>query len=55
MQKLFQTLKLNVFPIEEVAILGKKLAYLLSVDNTAAPITCKPIKHGAAIVVHSLN
>jgi O-acetylhomoserine (thiol)-lyase len=25
------------------------------VDNTAAPITCKPIEHGAAIVVHSLT
>ena len=47
--------KLNVFPIEEVAILGKKIGIPLIVDNTAAPITCKPIKHGAAIVVHSLT
>ena len=47
--------KLNVFPIEEVAILGKKIGVPLIVDNTAAPITCKPIKHGAAIVVHSLT
>jgi len=47
--------KLNVFPIEEVASLGKELGIPLIVDNTAAPITCKPIKHGAAIVVHSLT
>ena len=47
--------KLNVFPIEEVATIGKKLGIPLIVDNTAAPITCKPIKHGAAIVVHSLT
>ena len=47
--------KLNVFPIEEVAILGEKIGVPLIVDNTAAPITCKPIKHGAAIVVHSLT
>ena len=47
--------KLNVFPIEEVATIGQKLGIPLIVDNTAAPITCKPIKHGAAIVVHSLT
>ena len=41
--------KLNVFPIEEVATLGKELGIPLIVDNTAAPITCKPIKYGAAI------
>jgi len=47
--------KLNVFPIEEVASLGKKIGIPLIVDNTAAPITCKPLKHGAAIVVYSLT
>ncbi len=47
--------KLHVFPIEEVATIGKKLGIPLIVDNTAAPITCKPIKHGAAVVVHSLT
>ena len=47
--------KLNVFPIEEVSNIGKKYGIPLIVDNTAAPITCKPIKHGAAIVVHSLT
>ena len=47
--------KLNVFPIEEVANIGKKYGIPLIVDNTAAPITCKPIEHGAAIVIHSLT
>ena len=47
--------KLNVFPIEEVSKIGKKYGIPLIVDNTAAPITCKPLEHGAAIVVHSLT
>ena len=47
--------KLQVFPIEEVSSIGKKLGIPLIMDNTAAPITCQPIKHGAAIVVHSLT
>ena len=47
--------KLNVFPIEEVAKIGLKYGIPLIVDNTAAPITCKPFKHGAAIIVHSLT
>jgi len=47
--------KLNVFPIEEVAKIGLKYGIPLIVDNTAAPITCKPLDHGAAIVVHSLT
>ena len=47
--------KLNVFPIEEVSKIGKKYGIPLIIDNTAAPITCKPLEHGAAIVVHSLT
>ena len=47
--------KLNVFPIKEVADIGKEFNIPLIMDNTAAPITCKPIEHGAAIVVHSLT
>ena len=47
--------KLQVFPIAEVAEIGKKLGIPLIVDNTSAPITCQPIKHGAAVVVHSLT
>ena len=38
--------KLHVFPIEEVADIGKQLGIPLIVDNTAAPLTCKPIDHG---------
>ena len=47
--------KLKVFPIAEVAQVGKRLNIPLIVDNTAAPITCRPIEHGAAVVVHSLT
>ena len=45
--------KLNVFPIEEVANIGRSIGIPLIVDNTAAPIICKPIEHGASIVIHS--
>ena len=47
--------KLNIFPIQEVSKIGKKYGIPLIIDNTAAPIICKPIDHGAAIVVHSLT
>ncbi|MDC0192171.1 PLP-dependent transferase [Alphaproteobacteria bacterium] len=47
--------KLHVFPIEEVANIGKENGIPLIVDNTAAPISCKPIEHGASIVVYSLT
>lgn len=47
--------KLNVFPIAEVAKIGRAIGIPLIVDNTAAPITCRPIDHGAAIIVHSLT
>lgn len=45
--------KLEVFPIAEVAAIGRELGVPLIVDNTAAPILCRPFDHGAAIVVHS--
>jgi O-acetylhomoserine (thiol)-lyase len=45
--------KLAVFPIGEVAAIGRKLGIPLIMDNTAAPILCQPLKHGAAIVIHS--
>ena len=45
--------KLEVFPIAEVAAIGRKLGVPLIMDNTAAPILCRPLDHGAAIVVHS--
>ena len=43
----------QVFPIEEVADIGKPFGIPLIVDNTAAPLICKPFDHGAAIIVHS--
>jgi len=45
--------KLHVFPIGEVAALGRKIGIPLIMDNTAAPILCRPLDHGAAIVMHS--
>ena len=47
--------KLVPFPIAEVAEIGLKLGIPLIVDNTAAPLTCRPFNHGAAIIVHSLT
>ena len=46
---------LRVFPIKEVADIGKPLGIPLVMDNTACPVICKPIEHGAAIVMHSLT
>ena len=45
--------KLAVFPISEVAAIGRKLGIPLIVDNTAAPLLVRPFDHGAAIVVYS--
>lgn len=45
--------KLEVFPIAEVAAIGRALGVPLIMDNTAAPLLCKPLAHGAAIVVYS--
>lgn len=45
--------KLNVFPIKEVADIGRDLGVPLIVDNTAAPSICRPLDHGAAIVMYS--
>jgi len=45
--------KLTAFPIAEVAEIGRSFGVPLIMDNTAAPIICKPLEHGAAIVVHS--
>ncbi|HVH77445.1 MAG TPA: O-acetylhomoserine aminocarboxypropyltransferase/cysteine synthase family protein [Stellaceae bacterium] len=45
--------KLEVFPIAEVAKIGRELGIPLIVDNTAAPVLCRPIEHGAAVVMHS--
>jgi len=45
--------KLTVFPIAEVAAIGRPLGIPLIVDNTAAPLLARPFEHGAAIVVYS--
>ncbi|MCG6205092.1 PLP-dependent transferase [Rhodopseudomonas sp. HC1] len=45
--------KLAVFPIAEVAEIGRKHGIPLIVDNTAAPLLVKPLEHGAAVVVYS--
>ena len=45
--------KLQVFPIAEVAAIGRELGVPLIVDNTAAPLLIRPLAHGAAIVVYS--
>ena len=47
--------KLNLFPIEEVANIGRPLGIPLIIDNTAGPINIKPFEHGAAIVTYSLT
>ncbi len=47
--------KLEVFPIAEVAAIGRPLGIPLIVDNTAAPLLVRPFEHGAAVVVHSLT
>ena len=45
--------KLAVFPIAEVAAIGRALGVPLIMDNTACPVLCRPIAHGAAVTVHS--
>lgn len=45
--------KLTVFPIAEVAEIGRSLGVPLIMDNTACPVLCQPLDHGAAIVVYS--
>ncbi|MGH2340639.1 O-acetylhomoserine aminocarboxypropyltransferase/cysteine synthase family protein [Segnochrobactraceae bacterium EtOH-i3] len=45
--------KLEVFPIAEVAAIGREFGIPLIVDNTAAPLTVRPFRHGAAVTVYS--
>src|SRR6478672_4482089 len=45
--------KLTVFPIAEVAAIGRSFGVPLIVDNTAAPVLTRPFDHGAAIIVYS--
>ncbi|MFT6581152.1 MAG: O-acetylhomoserine (thiol)-lyase [Alphaproteobacteria bacterium] len=45
--------KLEVFPIKEVADIGKRLGIPLIMDNTAAHGLCRPFDHGASIIASS--
>lgn len=45
--------KLRVFPIGEVAAIGRRLGIPLIIDNTAAPLLVRPFAHGAAVVMYS--
>ncbi|WP_395665675.1 O-acetylhomoserine aminocarboxypropyltransferase/cysteine synthase family protein [Methylocella sp.] len=45
--------KLVVPPIAEIAAAGREVGVPLVVDNTAAPLLCRPLEHGAAVVVYS--
>jgi len=45
--------KLEVFPVAEVAAMGRRLGVPLVMDNTAAPLLCRPLALGAAVVMHS--
>ncbi|WP_114911938.1 O-acetylhomoserine aminocarboxypropyltransferase/cysteine synthase family protein [Acidibrevibacterium fodinaquatile] len=45
--------KLRVFPIGEVATIGRRLGIPLIIDNTAAPLLVRPFAHGAAVVMYS--
>ncbi len=45
--------KLHVFPIKEVADIGRAEGVPLIVDNTACPVICRPFDHGAAVVMYS--
>lgn len=48
--------RLDTFPIEEVASIGRKEGIPLLIDNTlASPYLVKPFDYGAAIVTHSLT
>lgn len=48
--------RLNVFPIAEVGAIAKEAGIPLILDNTAlSPAVCRPLDHGANIVVHSLT
>lgn len=44
---------LRRFPVEQVAAQGRALGVPLIVDNTALPLTSRPLAEGAAVVVYS--
>ena len=48
--------KLNIFPFADVSAICKRNQLPLIIDSTAAsPAVCRPLEHGANIVIHSLT
>jgi O-acetylhomoserine (thiol)-lyase len=48
--------KLNIFPFAEVSAIAKAAKLPLVIDSTvASPAICRPIEHGANVVIHSLT
>ena len=47
--------KLTPFPIREVGKIGEQKGIPLIIDNTVAPILCRPFELGANIVVYSMT
>ena len=48
--------KLNIFPFEAISALARKAKLPLIIDNTvASPAVCRPLEHGANIVIQSLT
>lgn len=48
--------KMNVFPFEEVSAVCTKHKLPLVIDSTvASPACCRPLEHGANVVIHSLT
>ena len=45
--------KLELFPIAEVAAIGRRFGIPLVMDNTAAPLLVRPFDHGAAVIIYS--
>ncbi len=48
--------KLNIFPFAEVSAVARAAKIPLIIDNTvASPMICRPLEHGANVVIHSLT
>lgn len=48
--------KMNIFPFDEVSAVCKRHELPLIVDSTvASPACCRPLEHGANVVIHSLT
>ncbi|MEQ9822979.1 MAG: O-acetylhomoserine aminocarboxypropyltransferase/cysteine synthase [Puniceicoccaceae bacterium] len=46
--------RLNIFPFEEVSAIAREAGLPLVIDNTSlTPYVCRPIEHGANVVVYS--